>query len=102
MRWTLPVVALLAVIVVLLMACSNDTQGDVDSRYSVVIIAFDPDRKIRSIKTIREETGLGLADARQIVEQTPSVVKVGLTRREAEDLAERLRAQRMAVELRPD
>jgi large subunit ribosomal protein L7/L12 len=69
-------------------------------RYSVVINAFDPDGKIQAIKAIREETGLGLADAKSLIERTPCVVRAGLGRAEAEAVAARLRAQRLTVELR--
>src|SRR5262245_40461721 len=81
-------------------ACSPPRDSDI--RYSVVVIAFDPDSKIQSIKTIREETGLGLAEAKALIEATPSVVRAGLPQSEAEAVAARLRAKKMTVELRSE
>jgi len=81
-------------------ACSPSSESG--PRYSVAITAFDPERKIQSIKAIREETGLGIADAKTLVEGVPSVVRAGLVRSEAEAVAARLRAQRMTVELREE
>lgn len=85
-------------LIAMCMACSPPPQPG--SRYSVVITAFDPEWKIRSIKAIREETGLGLADAKNLIEGIPSVVRAGLAQSEAEAVAARLRAQRITVELR--
>jgi large subunit ribosomal protein L7/L12 len=95
-------VALLAIATALLGLGSACSSSDSNARHSVVLIAFDTDRKIGSIKAIREETGLGLADAKRLVEETPSVVRVGLTRSEADALAARLRARGMTVELQAD
>jgi large subunit ribosomal protein L7/L12 len=96
-------IALAAATIGLLASCNVDDppSGDV-SRFSVIITAFDPEWKIRSIKTIREETGLGLADAKRLVDHIPSVVKTGLERSEADALAARLRAQRMRIQLQAE
>ena len=72
------------------------------SLYSVFITAFDSKWKIQAIKAIREETGLGLADAKNLVEGTSHVLLAGLAQSEAEAVAARLRAQRLTVELRKD
>jgi large subunit ribosomal protein L7/L12 len=96
-------VAPVIVLAALLAGCSdNHHEGGLDARYSVMITAFDPDWKIRGIKAIREETDLGLADAKRLIEETPSTVKRGLARAQADALAMRLRAQRMTVEVQPE
>ena len=95
--------AIALVCILLAVSCSIFLPAaDSGSRYSVVITGVDPEWKIRSIKAIRAETGLGLADAKSLIEGVPSIVKVGLTRSEAEAVAARLRAQQMTVELRPE
>jgi large subunit ribosomal protein L7/L12 len=96
-------IAFATIVTMLLAACSAEqSQTDSDSRFTVVITEFDPDLKIQAIKEVRAATGLGLADAKNLIESTPSIVKTGLTRSEAEALATGLRAQRMSVELRPE
>ena len=86
-----------------LASCIGDhSESDSDSRYSVVITAFDSDWKTRGIKTIRAETGLGLANAKRLIEGNRSIVKAALTLTEANILATRLRAQRISVELQPE
>jgi ribosomal protein L7/L12 len=76
--------------------------ADPSTRFSVVITAIDQEWKVRAIKAIREETGLGLAAAKNLVESTPGIVKSALTESDAEATAIRLRAQRMTVEIRRD
>ena len=96
-------IAIAAATVGLLASCDvEDPPSGADARYSVIITAVDPERKIASIKTIRAETGLGLADAKRLVDHLPSVVKAGLERSEADALADRLRAQHMRVQLQSE
>jgi large subunit ribosomal protein L7/L12 len=86
-----------------LIACTvDDPQPSSVSEHSVMITASDPEMKIRGIKAIRAETGLGLADAKRLIEETPSVVKTGLTRSEADGLAARLRAQGVTVQIQDE
>jgi large subunit ribosomal protein L7/L12 len=69
-------------------------------RFSVVIT--DPgEMKIQAIKTVREITGLGLEEARDLVDGVPSVIKDDLSDEEARSLAEKLRGAGMTVEVRP-
>jgi ribosomal protein L7/L12 len=76
--------------------------ADPSARFSIVITAIDQEWKIRAIKAIREETGLGLAAAKNLVESTPSIARSALTESDAEAAAARLRDQRMTVEIRRD
>jgi large subunit ribosomal protein L7/L12 len=48
------------------------------------------DKKINVIKVVRELTGLGLADAKNLVEAAPKVVKEGVAKAEAEDMKKKL------------
>ena len=47
-------------------------------------------KKINVIKVVREATQLGLADAKNLVEGAPKVVKEGITKEEAEELKKKL------------
>lgn len=68
-------------------------------RFSVVIT--DPGKmKIQAIKMVREVTGLGLREAKDLVDGVPSVVKDDLSDADARNLAEKLRDAGMTVEVR--
>jgi len=44
--------------------------------------------KIRAIKVVREETGIGLAKAKNLIESLPNSLKAGLTQAQAASLAQ--------------
>lgn len=66
-----------------------------------VFITDAGDRKIGAIKLVRELTGLGLRDAKDLVDRVPSVIKDNLSAGDAQSLAEKLRRAGMTVEIRP-
>ena len=57
------------------------------------------DKKINVIKVVRELTGLGLADAKNLVEAAPKTVKEGVAKAEAEDMKKKLEEAGGTVEL---
>ena len=56
-------------------------------------------QKIQVIKVLREATGLGLKEAKDLVDGAPKVVKEGLKKDEAEDLKKKLEAAGATIEL---
>ena len=54
--------------------------------YTVVLDSFDPAKKLPVIKAIRTITGLGLGEAKALVENAPQVIKDGLTEAEADEI----------------
>jgi large subunit ribosomal protein L7/L12 len=62
------------------------------TEFDVVLEGFDATRKIGVIKAVRELTGLGLKDAKDLVEGGPKVLKEGLAREDAEKLKAKLEA----------
>lgn len=58
------------------------------------------DQKIQVIKVIREAIGLGLKEAKDIVDAAPKLVKSGLSKADAEALKEKLQAVGAVVELK--
>ena len=56
-------------------------------------------QKIQVIKVLREATGLGLKESKDLVDASPKVVKEGLKKDEAEDLKKKLEAAGATVEL---
>jgi len=58
------------------------------------------DAKIQVIKAVREVTGLGLKDAKGLVDEAPSTVKEGVDKEEAEEVQEALEEAGATVELK--
>jgi large subunit ribosomal protein L7/L12 len=57
-------------------------------------------QKIQVIKVVRELTGLGLKDAKDLVDGAPKEVKAGVSKAEAADIAEKLKASGAEVEIK--
>lgn len=55
-----------------------------------VVLASAGDQKIKVIKVVREITGLGLKEAKDLVDNTPKAVKEGVSKEEAEELKAKL------------
>ena len=65
-----------------------------------VIFVAPGDNKIASIKEVRAITGLGLKEAKDLVEGAPKTVKEGATKDEAEEIKKKLEAAGAKVELK--
>jgi large subunit ribosomal protein L7/L12 len=65
-----------------------------------VILAGSGDKKIQVIKVVRAATGLGLKEAKALVDEAPKPVKEGVEREEAEKLKQELEEAGAAVELK--
>lgn len=69
------------------------------TEFTVVLASFG-DNKIGAIKAVRELTGLGLKEAKDMVEGVPANVKEGASKDEAEDIKKKLEAAGCKVELK--
>ena len=65
-----------------------------------VILTGDGGKKINVIKEVRAITGLGLGEAKALVEGAPKAVKEGASKAEAEELKKKLEAAGATVELK--
>lgn len=65
-----------------------------------VILASAGDKKINVIKVVREVTGLGLKEAKALVDGAPSPVKEGLSKADADALKAKLEEAGATVELK--
>ena len=65
-----------------------------------VVLAAAGDKKINVIKEVRAITGLGLKEAKDLVESAPKPVKEGVGKDEAEDLKKKLEEVGASVELK--
>ena len=65
-----------------------------------VVLANAGANKIAVIKVVREITGLGLKEAKEVVDGAPKIVKEGCSKAEAEELKAKLEAAGAKVELK--
>ncbi len=56
------------------------------TEFDVILDGFDAAAKIKVLKAVREATGLGLGDAKALVEAAPKAVKEGISKDDAEAL----------------
>jgi large subunit ribosomal protein L7/L12 len=68
--------------------------------FDVVLAAFDAAKKIGIIKVVRELTGLGLKEAKDLVEAAPKSLKEGVAKAEAEAMKAKLSEAGATVELK--
>jgi len=65
-----------------------------------VVLVSAGEKKVNAIKVVRAITGLGLKEAKDMVDAAPSTIKEGVTKAEAEDLKKQLEEAGAAVELK--
>lgn len=65
-----------------------------------VVLASAGDQKIKVIKVVRDATGLGLKEAKELVDGAPKTVKEGVSKEEAEDLKAKFTEVGAVVELK--
>ena len=80
-------------------AAGGDTPAEEKDEFDVIIKAAGAN-KIASIKEVRAITGLGLKEAKDLVEGAPKPVKEGCTKDEAEEIKKKLEAAGAEVELK--
>ena len=69
------------------------------SEFDVVLTAAG-DKKVNVIKAVRAATGLGLKEAKALVDEAPSAVKEGVSKDEAEEVKKQLEEAGATVELK--
>jgi large subunit ribosomal protein L7/L12 len=69
------------------------------SEFDVILTAFG-DKKIQVIKVVRELTGLGLKEAKDLVEGVPKAVKEGISKEETETVKKKLEDAGGTVEIK--
>ena len=65
-----------------------------------VVITSAGEKKVNAIKVVRAVTGLGLKEAKALVDEAPSTVKEGVPKEEAEDIKSQLEEAGASVELK--
>ena len=80
-------------------AAAGAAAGEEKSEFTVFLTAFG-DKKINVIKEVRAITGLGLKEAKDLVEAAPKEVKAGVAKKDAEEMKAKLEAAGEKVELK--
>jgi len=65
-----------------------------------VVLTVTGDKKIQVLKVLREVTGLGLKEAKDLVDNAPKPVKQGVKKEEAEEIKKKLEAEGAKVEIK--
>ena len=79
---------------------AGDASGSKEEKTSFnVLLKSSGDLKINVIKIVKEAAGVGLKEAKDLVEGAPKVVKEGLKKEEAEELKKKLEEAGATVEL---
>ncbi|HXW59344.1 MAG TPA: 50S ribosomal protein L7/L12 [Solirubrobacteraceae bacterium] len=78
----------------------EDGGGEEEGGTVDVVLASGGDKKIQVIKVVRAATGLGLKEAKALVDEAPKPVKEGIEREEADKLKKELEEAGASVELK--
>lgn len=81
-------------------AAPADAAEDSGDQTLEVILKEVGDKKIQVLKVVREITGLGLKEAKEIVDSVPKSIKDGLTKEDAEEMKKKIEEQGAVVELK--
>jgi large subunit ribosomal protein L7/L12 len=81
-------------------AAGGDAGGAAEKTEFDVILTAAGEKKVNAIKAVREATGLGLKEAKAMVDGVPAAVREGVSKEEAEELKAKLEAAGAQVELK--
>ena len=98
-KWGVSAAAVAAAPVMMAAGGGDAAPAEVKEDFDVVMTAFG-DNKVNVIKAIRAITGLGLKEAKDMVEGVPSVVKEAAPKAEAESIKKQLEEAGAKVELK--
>lgn len=80
-------------------AGAGDSGAEVKDEFEVVL-ASSGDKKIQVLKVLREVTGLGLKEAKALVDGAPKTIKEGVKKEEAEEIKKKIEAEGAKVEIK--
>jgi len=98
-KWGVSAAAPVAVAAAGPAAAAPAAPAEEKTEFTVMLVEAGPN-KIGSIKEVRAITGLGLKEAKDLVEGAPKAVKEGVSKAEAEDIKKKLEAAGAKVELK--
>ena len=98
-KWGVSAAAPVAVAAAVPGAGGDGAAAEEQTEFDVILASFG-EKKINVIKEVRGLTGLGLKEAKALVDEAPSPVKEGATKEESEDLKKQLEEAGASVELK--
>ncbi len=98
-KWGVSAAAPVAVAAVAGGAAGGDAGGEEKSEFDVILVSHG-EKKINVIKEVRAITGLGLKEAKELVEAGGKPVKEGVAKDEAEEIKKKLEDAGATVELK--
>ena len=96
-KWGVKAAAAAATVVA---AAPAEAAVEESTDFEVTLAESPADKKIAVIKIVREITGLGLKEAKELVDGTPKAIKEGVAKAEAEELKSQLEEAGGSVELK--
>ena len=80
-------------------AAGEEAAGEEKTEFDVLLASFG-EKKVGVIKAVRAITGLGLKEAKDLVEAAPSAVKEGVSKDESEEIKKQLEEAGATVEIK--
>jgi len=80
-------------------ASGEEAAGEEQTEFDVVLASFG-EKKVSVIKAVRAMTGLGLKEAKDLVEAAPSVIKESINKDESEEIKKQLEEAGATVEIK--
>lgn len=79
---------------------SPQEEAVVQTEFTVVLASFAADKKMTVVKAVRELTGMGLLESKQLVEGAPKTIKDSLSKEDAEALKAKLTEAGAVIEVK--
>ena len=98
-KWGVTAAAPMAAMAMPMAGDAGGAAAEEQTEFNVVLISFG-EKKINVIKEVRALTGLGLKEAKELVEGVPCAVKEAVSKDEAEEVKEKLEAAGATVEVK--
>ncbi len=81
-------------------AAAAPAQEEVEEKTTFDVILVDASNKIQALKVVREVTGLGLKEAKDLLDSLPKPIKEGVSKEEAEEIKKKFEAVGAKVEIK--
>ena len=80
--------------------CVEEASAAAEKTEFTVVLAAAGEKKVETIKVVRSITGLGLKEAKELVDGAPKPIKEGINKAESEDIVKKLEAAGAKVEVK--
>lgn len=99
-KWDVKAQAAAAAVIAAPAAAAGGEAAEESTDFQVTLTAVDASKKIAGIKFVREVTGLGLKEAKELVEGAPKTLKESAPKAEAEDIQKKAKEAGIEVTLK--